>query len=427
VNLSVTQRLPSTYGAFHPERGINAWSTHFTVTVERMAGKRAIPDATQTRKLHLRDFLVVSIGDSSASGQGNPDHAGEPAGFDPDLSPWDIIIPGALPYKLSEAAYKYAKNAIIKNQPQLARGGGFKIDMDPPAVWLEPRAYRSLRSSHAYAAKLCEDLTAGTVVTFLGFGRTGADINDGLLGPRTDKGQSIDDWANHRGEVGEVAAVLGQRRIDALIIQIGVNDMKVSATLTDLVENDFTLKGDDDAATKARKNAEATALKRLADLPNRFKNLAAALATLNVGQVYLVEYPTALFDGANGKPQHGCEVFDGPRLDLSKRDAELVKSLAHQLNGELANAATTYGWIFVTGVESRFQSHGYCRDGDDRWFRTCEESLIMQGDTEGTIHPNVTGHMEIGRQIAPRIQKYTIDATPVIAPENRDSQEQTAG
>jgi lysophospholipase L1-like esterase len=403
----------STRGTFHPERTDNAWNWHFAVpgpgvyvvTVERMDGTTVI--GTRTQRIVLRDFLVVSLGDSAASGQGNPDIPGRPAGFDPDIHWYDVLIPGALTYKLSKAAYKWARDQILQDKLQLARGGGYRINMDPLPVWLEPLAQRSLRSSHAFAAKTCEDTTKGTLVTFLGFGRTGAEIDDGLIGPRTDKGRSTDGWANDRGEIAEVVAVLARRRIDALILQIGINDIRVSGTLSQLVAGDFPI-GTDSNPTAARQQAEAAAQANLALLPAAFKRLATALSVLNVGQIYLVEYPTSLFDDANGVPQHGCEVFNGPDLDLSKRDAELVKSIAHDLNTALATAADAYGWIFVTGVEANFQGHGYCRPGGERWFRTCSESLVMQGDTEGTIHPNSTGHIVIGRQIAARIKKYTI-------------------
>jgi lysophospholipase L1-like esterase len=421
--------LRSTQDTFHPERPNNAWNWHFAVpgpgvyevTVERMAGNTVISGGTRTRRIVLQDFLVVSLGDSSASGQGNPDIPGEPEGFDPDIHWYDVLIPGALQYKISKAAGKWAGDVILQFEPQLARGGGFSIDMDPSPVWLEPRAYRSLRSSHAFAAKACEDTGKGTVVTFLGFGRTGAEIDDGLIGPRTDRGQSTDDWANDRGEIAEVVAVLGRRRIDALIVQIGVNDIGVSGTLKQLVAGDFAI-GTNSNPTQARQQAEAGARANLDELPAAFDRLATALSALNVGQVYLVEYPTSLFDNANGTPQHGCEVFNGPRLDVSKRDAELVKTVAHELNCALATAAGKHGWIFVTGVEERFQGHGYCRPFGERWFRTCSESLVMQGDTEGTIHPTSSAHMVIGQQIAARIKKYTItpgqqtQTTPTRAP-----------
>src|SRR4051812_23940288 len=103
--------------------------------------------------------------------------------------------------------------------------------MDPDPVWLEPRAYRSLRSGHAHAARLLEDRAKGTVVTFLPFGRTGSEIENGLLGPRRTGGHSDDGWIGDIGQVQEVARTLGKRQIDALLIYIGVNDMGGAARL----------------------------------------------------------------------------------------------------------------------------------------------------------------------------------------------------
>ena len=440
MKATIFRPLPSVAGTFHPERPDNPWKHRFTVprqgtyevTVERMEGTQVADTFSKT--LHLREFLVVSIGDSAASGEGNPDVPGRPAGFDPDISWYDVIIPAVAVYKLSKEAYDWAKDEVNRLFPQIARKGSATIAMNPVPTWLEPRAHRSLRSSHAFAAKLCEDLNAGVVVTYLGFGRTGAGIDDGMLGPRGGKGPFDDHPFGNVGELDELVAAIGSRHIDALVMHAGANDVGVSSTLEDLVSGDNAITGSGDA-TANRLAVDKRAHDRIRDLPDKFNRLATGLARLDVGQIYLVEYPTSLFDDDEGVPQHGCELFDGPKLDLSKRDAELVKQVAHDLNLQLARIAQSHQWIFVTGVESDFKGHGYCRPqpdvetvetflaGGDKakrsWFVTCSLSLAHQGDTEGTVHPNQRGQEAIGRQIYSRINKFTIQpalaATPTQA------------
>ena len=413
-------KLVTLRGLFREDRDDNAWNWRFdvpgpgtyTVTVETMAGTKVLQSRTAT--LTLRDVLVVSIGDSAASGQGNPDVPGSPAGFDPDISWWEVFVPAVAIYKLTAEAFDWSWEQVKRNVGTISRAGGLSIDMDPKPTWLEPAAYRSLRSGHAHAARLLEDRAQGTVVTFLPFGRTGSTIPDGLIGPRTSSGRPADPWIGNRGQIDEVAGTLGERQIDALLIHIGVNDMQVASTLESLVKGDSQILGSGNP-TQARKDAEALALKNLAALPGKLQQLATALSALRVRHVYLTEYPIGLFDDAAGVPQHGCGIFSGPHLNLSKRDAELISSLSSQMNATLEAEAKRLGWFYVGGIAAAFKGHGYC--APDRFFVDASESLAMQGDTEGTIHPNPSGAEAIGECVAKLVKQNTLDV--IVADEKQ--------
>lgn len=179
-----------------------------------------------------------------------------------------------------------------------------------------------------------------------------------------------------------MANTVGTRRIDALLIYIGTNDVEVASTLENLVTGDNPILGTGNA-TQARLEAKQAAADRLADLQNRFDDLDTALSALNIGQVYLTEYPSGLFDDTNGNAAAGCEVFSGPRLNLSRRDAELVKYLAQRLNTAIAAAAQRHGWIFVGGIDAEFAGHGFCTPADHRYFIQTRESLLTQGILRG--------------------------------------------
>src|SRR5205807_4965650 len=246
-----------------------------TVTVNRMSGSTVSKTGTAT--LTIEDYLVVSIGDSAASGEGNPDVPGTPKGFDPDLSWWDVFIPPLGLYHITEAAAEKVKEALAENEPQIARYGKWEIDMEPDPVWLEKNAHRSLRTGHAYAARLLEKPQEGTVVTFLPFGRTGSEIPNGLLGPRTDGSKQNDPWIGNIGQIAEIVHTIGTRRIDAVLIYVGVDDMNGPSTVENLVTGDNAILGQGDA-TQARKDAQTAAEKKLAALPEKFDALAGALA-----------------------------------------------------------------------------------------------------------------------------------------------------
>lgn len=415
--------LPSMSGQFLVRPEQDAWEFTFdvpgpgsyTVTAERMNGTRVV--STHSNVFQLRDLLVVSIGDSIASGQGNPDTDGKPEGFHHTFSPEDLI-PGVLVARLAKELAEYGAEQLVEHLPQIARAAEAEIDMAPPPVWQEPLAYRSLRSGAALAAKRCENIRAGTTVTFLGFGRTDAEIRNGLIDPRKKDGRSRDGWVGDRGQLQEVRDTVGDRRIDALIIQIGMNDIGVSTNLRQLVVGDLTAPGSDSAEhrTANRKAVEEQARGRISGLLASFRLLAEEVAVLKPRQVYLVEYPSGLFDDATGEIKRGCEVFSGPSLDLSRQDAVVVQEVVDGVNAELQKAAHDHGWIYVSGVSAAFRRHGYCTAPAIRYFVTCTDSLTRQGDTEGSVHPNGRGHEVIAAAVAARLQRFTVAPRPEFAP-----------
>lgn len=428
-NATVTKPLPSLTGIF-PASGhaTAAWNWRvevpgpgtYQVSV-RILNRTGGAGTAKTKTLVLRDLLVVSIGDSAAAGQGNPDIPGTAEGFDTDHSWWEIFLPVVTLYKLTREALEWTHNKLKMELTTFTRAGGLTIAMDPEPVWLEPKAYRSLRSASAVAARLLEDPANGTVITFLPFGRSGADIPSGLLtrrivdhrsGPIRDH-RSADGWIGGIGQVEEVARTIGKRPIDALLIYIGVNDMGVASSLEKLILDDNDLLGHGSGDDTANRLAvKARGVKNLAALPAKFQKLADALKVLTIRHVYLIEYPTGLFDKTNGEVGGGCGVFTSAfDLDLTPQDAGLIKWLAEQLNGVLkaeVEKPGRDGWFFVTGIAEQFSRRGYCV-GEDRFFVQAEESLAVQGDTEGTIHPNPAGVKVIAECIRMAVKQNTID------------------
>ncbi len=211
-----------------------------------------------------------------------------------------------------------------------------------------------------------------------------------------------------------MANTIGRRQIHALLVYIGANDMGVAGTLTQLVTGDNRVIGDGIGdATANRKAVESAGLKNLADLPSRFDKLAAAIASLNVHHVYVTEYPTSLWDDSAGNAQRGCGIFVSDyKMDLSKRDAELVKDLTEKLNAAIKKAASDHNWTYISGIATDFKGHGYCRPDTGsaaRYFVQAEESVGTQGDTEGTIHPNDRGHQAIGKRVDAALTRFTVN------------------
>jgi hypothetical protein len=77
---------------------------------------------------------------------------------------------------------------------------------------------------------------------------------------------------------------------------------------------------------------------------------------------------------------------------------EFIREVVVPLNDAIQSAATTFGWNYVDGVLSKFGgdssdhiAHGFC-SGDQRWVNTFNDSWRVQGDKNGTVHPNLDGH-----------------------------------
>jgi hypothetical protein len=158
------------------------------------------------------------------------------------------------------------------------------------------------------------------------------------------------------------------------------------------------------------------ACRRLVTLRNRgFPALAEAVAELQPRQVYINEYPVALFERMDpaGHPIDGggCEIFSGADLDLSVDDWRAIKAIGVELNAAIHEAAAIHRWILIDGIVESFSGHGYCATADPRrpgaatnvrgsYFRTATQSCLNQGDFEGTMHPNEHGHQVYAERIA---------------------------
>lgn len=220
------------------------------------------------------------------------------------------------------------------------------------------------------------------MVTFLSFASSGAEIETGLFEPQRDF-QDV-------GQIEEARRTVAGRKIDALLLSIGGNDVGFGPGLKDLVK-DFMGQGQD--ATFAEINT------KIAQLPQKYLRLAERIEDrLNPRKVYITEYPTAFFDRSDGTPGGGCGIFDSSfELDISAEDGRRIRDAGRRLNAAVRQAADRHGWVFVDGIEAGFAGHGYC--SDNSFFVFAEDSCRQQGNFEGTMHPNAAGHAVYSRRL----------------------------
>ncbi|HST42031.1 MAG TPA: GDSL-type esterase/lipase family protein, partial [Conexibacter sp.] len=245
-------------------------------------------------QVDLRDLHVVSLGDSVASGEGNPDGLG----------------------------------------PR----------------WLERRCHRSLRSGAAQAVLAAERGDRRSVVTFVPLGCSGATIDEGLLGPYA--GIQPD---RRRGRLPPQADVLdalvARRPVDAVLLSVGANDVFFGPLLRFCrgVENCEERRFDPahpgrEAADPQAPTAAAAVDAALADLSGNYDELAKRLhRVVAADDVVIVEYFDPLRD------QDG-ELCRAALPGVSRDEAAWAeRAVLQPLNEQVRAAASRHGWRLVSG------------------------------------------------------------------------------
>ena len=352
------------------------------------------------QQVAVKDWLIVSLGDSYGSGEGNPD--------------------------------------IPRNE------GGPK--------WADQRCHRSFKAGSALAAQQLEEQDRRTSVTYVSLACSGATIsrptyNQGSLSTFKQEGSyqgsgllydyigiehpsPVDgpwpDSAFLPPQVEQLASLVQQRRIDALVITAGGNDMGFGDVLKHcVVTTNCHLHADGNHLNSGVNQLRAAMQSRYWNLGNQIAN------TLNVSNVYLTEYPDFSRD-ANGETcssimkdvGDNTNFFGGLVIDgIVRHQGEILwiqQNFLPPLTQEMTTAVQTQRnngrpWHYVGGIQEESKRHGMCA-GSASWFRTATESVALQGPddtakTTGTAHPNEEGHRAYARFIRASFAK-TLGAHP---------------
>lgn len=312
--------------------------TTYRLDVVDSAGERS----STVQVVAPKDLVVASLGDSVASGEGNPHEPAAP---------------------------------------------GF------PARWQDGPCHRSVDAGPAVAAKRLEDADPHTSVTFVQLACSGAAVVDspevpGIDDPTT--GGVLDSYLGQEpapgslrpSQMSQLRDLLGLRPLDALMLSIGANDARFSTVVTECIE---TVRCDD---SNVRTEFEA----RAATLPGRYARLASAINDLGVdpSAVHITEYFDPTSDEL-GVVEMRCAVLGGLFDLLDDDEARWASTgVMGALNDAVSTASATYGWRYVGGIAAAFARHGYC--STDPWVVGIAESLLAQGNIDGAFHPNRAGH-----------------------------------
>lgn len=355
------------------------------LAVEDASGRHA----SYERPVIVQDWLVVSIGDSVASGEGNPDARG-----------------------------------FVKR-----------------ALWESPRCHRSTLASPVRAALALETSDRHTSTTFVHLACSGAAVEKGLL-EGYDGIEVPDDPvpAVLRPQLTELEEIASQRKVDAVIVNAGANDLHFGDVVKFcLLVKHCTEKNFDPArADNGRlRRTEAEGLPAVIDaslgkLKDSYATLRARLEQiegLDPGHVLIVDY----FDPTRDKDGETCAKIGIPWLPhfyIDRTEAAWAYSnLLAPLNRLIGAAADRAGWTEVTGVAEAFRTHGYCA-GRRAWIRTLGKSLLIQrGERipsrfKGALHPDENGHAETAVLVSGALQRTLYSSGDPAPPEPTHEEEE---
>lgn len=330
---------------YFPARG----TYRVTLSVEDQDGRVS---KTLTHVIHVRDVLIVSLGDSYASGEGDPDTSSS-------------------------------------------------------RRWQDKPCHRSMISGPARAARAIEKADPHASVTFISFACSGAEVKGLLQGDKQEPRGQIRELQDllcraHRLRAGPKAACRPDdlRRIDALFLSVGGNDVGFSHIIKHCagVDNDWRAVANSTTGGIFEKACEPGDNKpiitsvdtKIFQLPGKYHSLDQAIQNnFDVSQTYITEYPSDPFDDHSG-----CGVLVGIHAQV----AQFLAQEGSLLDEFVERGAVRNKWNYVGGIARKFRGHGYC--ADKHWFNQVHESQGIQGDTDGTMHPNHEGSVAIGQQLA---------------------------
>jgi hypothetical protein len=349
-------------------------------------------DASQhlSTEIGVRDILIAGLGDSIASGEGNPDRpiALADDGF---CFRYYLGTAAAQYFRPSRAGYKGGRAC---EAPDL-----LPVWQQHSALWFNAACHRSLYSYQTRTALALAVQYPHIAVTYLPLACTGATIADGLFGGQrarecapTKSTASCQVGVN--GQLAELREAMTQakrrqadRKLDLVLLSIGANDVFFSGLVADVIVDTPT-----ERALFRRTGLIATVDDSRAalasDLPQGFGKLREALKPLvgDLSHVIYTSYGNPALSAGGAPCPGGRAGFDiHPSFNADRqRLAEVsnfvqqeflpqLKALASCQSGVLCRDPNGDRMTFVDAHQAAFADHGFCARGanDPEFDREC--------------------------------------------------------
>ncbi|HXF55234.1 MAG TPA: hypothetical protein VNK52_14035 [Hyphomicrobiaceae bacterium] len=356
----------------------------------------------------VSDLLVVGMGDSFASGEGNPD----------------------VPVRFSRERSADYDSSTLAGYP--ARVGAWRAIGDAEFIagnarWLDQACHRSLYSHQMRAALQLAIEVPHRAVTFVGVACSGAEIVAGLFlryrgnewvpnppehsqisavaeaqcGAHEAPLHDLPEAYHMKGAIPELKGGLvlrkcpaeHARKIDLLLLSVGGNDIGFSRLVANAVLADRSLlKRLGGWFGQVHGVSEAAA--QLESLDIRYRALNRALHNVlhvpwaESDRIILTAYPALalLEDGKSVCPdgEAGMDVL--PEFRLSAKRARDGSAVAERLNAVMRASAREHGWTFADQHRDRFLGRGVCAGWADLAL-TSVDDLRLPRKVNGEWHP----------------------------------------
>src|SRR6202790_2154146 len=348
------------------------------------------PEAPQrlSTEIVVRDIFIAGLGDSGASGAGNPDR---PRALSDEGFCFRSYLVGTEYYRPSRAGYKGGRACEAPDSLQ--------VWQRQSALWFNSACHRSLYSYQTRTALALAVQYPHIAVTYLPLACTGATIADGLFGAQrarecppaksagTCQGTVNAQLAELREAVTAAKRRQPDRKLDLILLSIGANDINFSGLVADAIVDTptervlFRRSGVMGSVDDSR-----AALER--ELPQSFGKLREGLKPLvgDLQRVVLVSYanPTLANGGApcaggragfdihpsfNAQPQRLANVSGYVETEFLPQ----LKALAECQSGVLCRDPAADRMTFVDTHQTAFADHGFCAraSSDPEFARAC--------------------------------------------------------
>src|ERR1700675_1758833 len=203
-------------------------------TVEVSSGPEA-PQRLAT-EIVVRDILIAGLGDSIASGEGNPDR---PIALSDEGFCFRSYLVGTQYYRPSRAGYKGGRACEAPDSLQ--------VWQRQSALWFNSACHRSLYSYQTRTALALAVQNPHIAVTYLPLACTGATIPDGLFGAQRARECPPSKSAspcqgNVNAQLDELRLALTaakkrqpDRKLDLILLSIGANDINFTGLVADVI------------------------------------------------------------------------------------------------------------------------------------------------------------------------------------------------
>src|SRR6516162_3000982 len=280
----------STFDCAEPVNLRVRYGRQTVATVDVASGQEA-PQHIST-EIQVRDILIAGLGDSIASGEGNPDRA---VGLSEEGFCFRNYLgtASAQYYRPSRAGYTGGRACEAPDTLQNWQAHG--------ALWFNPACHRSLYSYQTRTALALAVRYPHIAVTYLPLACTGATIAYGLFGSQRAREcppnrSTTSCRVGVNGQLAELNAALvaakqrqPDRQLDLVLLSVGANDIYFSGLVADVIVDTLTERTlFRRVGVMASIEDSRTALAR--ELPQGFSKLRESLKALLGGDLSHVVY-----------------------------------------------------------------------------------------------------------------------------------------